>query len=145
MAYQILLLVSLLIIRFQIIKIQDIGIGKNFISVQPLTQPIHTILMYLMVLSRWVSSLSPILFCIQLDGILNGLTNSDVECYMGGVFAKVLGQADDLKLLTLSVKALIILATISMLSHLMYYLIVIKAYSLFTNVHTHNLLILVLS
>ncbi len=48
----------------------------------------------------------PILFCIYMDGLLNELANSDVRCYMGGVFA------DNLTLLTPNVKALKLLATI---------------------------------
>ncbi len=59
-----------------------------------------------------VSSL--ILFCIYMDGLLNELANSGVGCYMGGVFAGATGYADDLKLLTPSVNALKILATICM-------------------------------
>ncbi len=44
--------------------------------------------------------------------VLNELANSGVGCYIGGVFAGATGYADDLKLLTRSVKALKILATI---------------------------------
>ncbi len=63
--------------------------------------------MYLMVLSRDV--LSPILVCIYMNWLLNELANSGVGCNMGGVFAGASGYADDLKLLTPSVKALKIL------------------------------------
>ncbi len=47
-----------------------------------------------------------------MDGILNDLVNSGVGCYMGGVFAGATRYADDLKLLTPSMKALKILATL---------------------------------
>ncbi len=47
-----------------------------------------------------------------MDGLLTELANIGVGCYMGGVFAVATGYADDLKLLTPSVKALKILATI---------------------------------
>ncbi len=47
-----------------------------------------------------------------MDGLLNELANSGVGCHMGGVFAGAIGYADDHKLLTPSVKALKILATI---------------------------------
>ncbi len=56
--------------------------------------------------------ISPILFCIYMDGLLNELANSGVGCYLGGVFAGATVYADDLKLLTPSVNALKILATI---------------------------------
>ncbi len=56
--------------------------------------------------------ISPILFCIYIDGLLNELANSSVECYMGGVFAGATGYVDDLILLTPSVNTLKILATI---------------------------------
>ncbi len=50
--------------------------------------------------------ISPILFCVYMDGLLTELANSGYGCYMGGVFAGAFGYADDLKLLTLSVYAL---------------------------------------
>ncbi len=50
--------------------------------------------------------ISPVLFCIYMDGLLNKLSNSGVGCYMGGVFAGAFGYADDLKTLTPSVGAL---------------------------------------
>ena len=56
--------------------------------------------------------ISPILFCIYMDGLLNELANSEVGCYMGGVFAGGFGYADDLKLLTPSVQGLRIMADI---------------------------------
>ncbi len=56
--------------------------------------------------------ISPILFCIYMDGPLHELENSGVGCYMGGVFVGATGYADDLKLLTTSVNALNILVDI---------------------------------
>ncbi len=56
--------------------------------------------------------ISPILFCIYIDGILDELENSGVGRYMGGVFVGTTGYADDLKLLTPSVNALNILVDI---------------------------------
>ncbi len=58
--------------------------------------------------------ISPILFCIYMDRLLNELANSGVGCNMGGIFAGASGYADDLTLLTPSpsVKALKILAII---------------------------------
>ncbi len=56
--------------------------------------------------------ISPILFCIYMDGLLNELSKSNVGCYIGGAFAGGFGYADDLKLLTPSVHALRILANI---------------------------------
>ncbi len=56
--------------------------------------------------------ISPILFCIYMDGLLNELANNGVGYYIGGVFAGVTGYADYLTLLTPSVNALKILATI---------------------------------
>ncbi len=53
-----------------------------------------------------VDGISPILFCMYIDGLLHELENSFIGCYMGGVFG------DDLKLLTPSVNALIILVDI---------------------------------
>ncbi len=43
--------------------------------------------------------ISPILFCIYMDGLLNELANSGVGCYIGGVFMAASGYADDFKLL----------------------------------------------
>ncbi len=50
--------------------------------------------------------ISPILFCIYMDGLLTELANSGYACYMVGVFAGAFGNADDLKLITPSVYAL---------------------------------------
>ncbi len=56
--------------------------------------------------------ISPILFCIYMDGLLNELSKSNVGCHIGGEFAGGFGYADNLKLLTPSVHALRILANI---------------------------------
>ena len=50
--------------------------------------------------------ISPILFCVYMDGLLIELEKSNVGCYMGGVFSGAFGYADDLKLLTPSVYAM---------------------------------------
>ena len=50
--------------------------------------------------------ISPILFCIYIDGLLHELKNSDVGCYMGNAYAGAFGYADDIKLLAPSVNAL---------------------------------------
>jgi hypothetical protein len=49
--------------------------------------------------------ISPILFCIYMDNLLNELANSGYGCYIGCVFAGAFGFTDDLKLLTPSVWA----------------------------------------
>ncbi len=72
--------------------------------------------------------ISPILFCIYMDGLLNELANSGVGCYMSGVFAGATGHADDLKLLTPIVKALKLQYVSSMLTNLMCCLMARKAY-----------------
>ncbi len=41
--------------------------------------------------------ISPILFCVYMDGLLTKLANSGYGCYMGDVFAGAFGYADDLK------------------------------------------------
>ncbi len=50
--------------------------------------------------------ISPVLFCIYIDGLLIELENSGVGCYMGSVFAGTFGYADDLKLLTPTIRAM---------------------------------------
>ncbi len=64
---------------------------------------------------RWVFSvngvkqggvLSPILFAIYVDGLLQKLQNSDVGCYVGYKFVSAIAYADDLILLVLTFTAL---------------------------------------
>jgi len=43
--------------------------------------------------------LSPILFCVYIDGLLHQLSSLYVGCYIGNVFTGVLGYADDIALL----------------------------------------------
>ena len=50
--------------------------------------------------------ISPVLFCLYIDGLLIELKRSGVGCYMGSVFAGAFGYADDLKLLTPTVTAM---------------------------------------
>ncbi len=49
---------------------------------------------------------SPVLFCIYINGLLIELENSGIGCYMGSVFAGAFGYADDLKLLTPTMRAM---------------------------------------
>uniref|UniRef100_A0A0P4VXS2 Reverse transcriptase domain-containing protein n=1 Tax=Scylla olivacea TaxID=85551 RepID=A0A0P4VXS2_SCYOL len=50
--------------------------------------------------------ISPILYCVYVDGLLTELRDSGVGCYMGGTYAGAFGFADDLKGLAPSVFAL---------------------------------------
>ena len=50
--------------------------------------------------------ISPLLYCIYIDGLIRELIASEVGCYMGGCYAGVFMFADDLKLLAPSVYAL---------------------------------------
>ncbi len=50
--------------------------------------------------------ISPILFCVYMDGLLNELANHGLGCHMGGLFAGAFGYTDDRKLRTPSVWAL---------------------------------------
>ena len=56
--------------------------------------------------------ISPILFCVYMDGLLTELLSSNVGCFMGRVYAGVFMFADDLKLLAPSVYALDIMLNI---------------------------------
>ena len=50
--------------------------------------------------------ISPILFCVYMDGLLHELASSGLGCHMGGVFAGAYAYADDLTILCPSVIAL---------------------------------------
>ena len=50
--------------------------------------------------------ISPCLFCIYIDGLLNELEMNGSGCYMGGVFAGAFAYADDITLLAPSISAL---------------------------------------
>ena len=50
--------------------------------------------------------MSPVLYCIYTDGLLNELENSGVGCYVGRVFSGAYAYADDLTILCPSVGAL---------------------------------------
>ena len=50
--------------------------------------------------------ISPVLFCIYMDGLLKNLENSGVGCYIGRVFSGAFAYADDLTILCPSVGAL---------------------------------------
>ena len=50
--------------------------------------------------------ISPLLYCIYIDGLINELIASGVGCFMGSVYAGIFMFADDLKLLAPSVSAL---------------------------------------
>ncbi len=50
--------------------------------------------------------LSPILFAVYIDSLLNRLSKSGVGCYMGNKFMGAVSFADDIKLLTHTFKGL---------------------------------------
>ena len=50
--------------------------------------------------------ISPLLYCVYIDGLINELIASGVGCYMGRVYMGIAMFADDLKLLAPSVHAL---------------------------------------
>ena len=50
--------------------------------------------------------ISPILFCVYMDGLISELESSQVGCWMGAVFAGTFVYADDIKLLAPSIRAL---------------------------------------
>ena len=50
--------------------------------------------------------ISPTLFCVYMDGLLNELQHSGVGCHMGKVFAEAFAYADDIILLSPSVQAI---------------------------------------
>jgi len=50
--------------------------------------------------------ISPILFCVYLDGLLVQLRNSGIGCHIGNFFVGALAYADDLALLTPSASAM---------------------------------------
>ena len=50
--------------------------------------------------------ISPVLFCVYIDGLLKELEGCGVGCYMGKVFAGAFGYADDLVELSPSVSTL---------------------------------------
>ena len=55
---------------------------------------------------RQGSVLSPILFCIYLDGLLEAFSDTSVGCHWGGYFAGAVCYADDIVLLAPSASAL---------------------------------------
>ena len=50
--------------------------------------------------------LSPVLFAVYIDGLLNRLSKSGVGCYMGNKFMGAVSFADDIKLLTPTFKGM---------------------------------------
>ena len=56
--------------------------------------------------------ISPLLFCVYMDGLISELLASNVGCYMGAVYAGIFMFADDIKLLAPSVLALNIMLDI---------------------------------
>ncbi len=51
--------------------------------------------------------ISPILYCVYIEGLLNELANSGLCCHKGSMFAGAFGYADDLKLLLPELNVLI--------------------------------------
>jgi len=49
---------------------------------------------------------SPVLYCVYLDGLLQRLRNSGVGCYIGNVFVGALAYADDVALLAPTASAM---------------------------------------
>ena len=58
--------------------------------------------------------ISPLLFCVYMDGLISELLASSVGCFMGSVYAGIFLFADDLKLLAPSIYALNIMLNICM-------------------------------
>ena len=56
--------------------------------------------------------ISPLLFCVYMDGLITELLSSNVGCFMGSVYAGIFLFADDIKLLAPSVQALYIMLNI---------------------------------
>ena len=56
--------------------------------------------------------ISPLLFCVYMDGLITELLSSNVGCFMGSVYAGIFLFADDIKLLAPSVQALNIMLNI---------------------------------
>ena len=50
--------------------------------------------------------ISPVLFCVYVDGLLKLLSDAKVGCYIGHVFVGALAYADDIVLLALTAKAM---------------------------------------
>ena len=59
-----------------------------------------------------VGVLSPVLFCIYIDGLLTKLSEAGFGCYMGDNFLDALGYADDIVLIAPSPSAMRKLLTI---------------------------------
>jgi len=49
---------------------------------------------------------SPVLFCVYIDGLLSLLRESNVGCFIGNVFEGALAYADDIALLTPTPRAM---------------------------------------
>jgi len=49
---------------------------------------------------------SPVLFCVYLDGLLQMLRESNVGCFVGNVYVGALAYADDLALLAPTAQAM---------------------------------------
>ena len=50
--------------------------------------------------------ISPVLFCVYVDGLINLLLDAKVGCYIGHVFASELAYADDIVLLVPTARAM---------------------------------------
>ena len=49
--------------------------------------------------------ISPVLFCVYVDGLLTLLSDAKVGCYIGHVFVGALAYADDIVLLAPTARA----------------------------------------
>jgi hypothetical protein len=56
--------------------------------------------------------LSPVLFCLYIDGLLQAMSNAGAGCFIGNTFVGALAYADDIVLLAPSATALGIMLTI---------------------------------
>ena len=60
--------------------------------------------------------LSPILFCLYLDGLLAILAESNVDCFIGTWYFGALAYADEIVLLAPSARAMHLILTLRLLS-----------------------------
>jgi len=61
------------------------------------------------------SIVSPVLFCVYLDGLLLALSDAKVGCYIGKVYVGALAYADDVTLLAPTPRAMLIKDTVTVI------------------------------